>query len=161
MFPIRRLEMMIYIMHDSLWTGLSVELIEFNIIYSSGSSGRVRGGRETWNLCSCLWRPSFLWLIFTGPVADMAPSPTLDPPLIYSVLFPTSAQIRNELVPGKAVLHRMQLFQCYVNDSMTLRCYIFFLKSVSKTYEWIFIIQSASVLHHACPISIMSCDLLS
>ena len=43
---------------------------------SSGSSGRVRGGRETWNLCSRLWRPSFLWLIFTGPGGGrMAPRP--------------------------------------------------------------------------------------
>ena len=25
------------------------------------------GGVETWNLCGCLWRPSCLWLIFTGP----------------------------------------------------------------------------------------------
>ena len=33
---------------------------------SSGSSGRVRGGRETWNLCCRPWW-SFLWLIFTGP----------------------------------------------------------------------------------------------
>ena len=24
------------------------------------------GGQETWNLCGCLWRPSFLWLICTG-----------------------------------------------------------------------------------------------
>ena len=40
---------------------------------SSGSSGRVREGRETWNLCGRLWRPSFLWLIFTGPVGACPP----------------------------------------------------------------------------------------
>ena len=32
------------------------------------AAGQVgRGAQETWNLCSRLWRPSFLWLIFTGP----------------------------------------------------------------------------------------------
>ena len=47
---------------------------------SSGSSGRVRGGRETWNLCGRLRLPSFLWPIFTGPGGAMAPSaPPLDP----------------------------------------------------------------------------------
>ena len=34
---------------------------------SSGSSDWVGGGRETWNLCGRLRRPSFLWPIFTGP----------------------------------------------------------------------------------------------
>ena len=43
---------------------------------SSGSSGRVEVGWETWNLCGSLRRPSFLWLIFTGPGA-MAPSASL------------------------------------------------------------------------------------
>ena len=34
---------------------------------SSGSSDREEGrGRETWNLCGRLQRPSFLWLIFKG-----------------------------------------------------------------------------------------------
>ena len=36
------------------------------------------GGQETWNLCSRLRRPSFLWLIFTGPGGPwppQAPSP--------------------------------------------------------------------------------------
>ena len=50
------------------WGSLTVgsEILHRNI--SSGSSGRVRGGgRETWNLCGRLWRPSFLWPIFTGP----------------------------------------------------------------------------------------------
>ena len=43
---------------------------------SSGSSGRVReGGRETWNLCSRLRWPSFLWLIFTGPRGPCPPGP--------------------------------------------------------------------------------------
>ena len=40
---------------------------------SSGSSGRIRGGWETWNLCGCLRRPSFLWLIFTGPGGGHGP----------------------------------------------------------------------------------------
>ena len=46
---------------------------------SSGSSVWVRGGRqETWNLCSRLWQPSFLWLIFTGPGGGHDPlGPTL------------------------------------------------------------------------------------
>ena len=35
-------------------------------LLSIGSSGRVEGGQETWNLCGRLSRPSFLWLIFTG-----------------------------------------------------------------------------------------------
>ena len=34
--------------------------------FSSGSSGRVEGGRETWNICSRFRWPSFLWLVFTG-----------------------------------------------------------------------------------------------
>ena len=38
----------------------------------------VRGGWETWNLCSCLWWPSFLWLIFTGPRGPWPPRPPLD-----------------------------------------------------------------------------------
>ena len=46
----------------------------WNTASSSGSSGRVRGGRETWNLCGRLRRPSFLWPIFTGPGGAMAPS---------------------------------------------------------------------------------------
>ena len=53
---------------------------------SSGSSGRIGGGRqETWNLCGHLRRPSFLWLIFTGPggggIAPSAPhgSATVEP----------------------------------------------------------------------------------
>ena len=60
-------------------------LYNFNILYaeqswclsrnSSGSSGRIRGSRETWNLWGRLWWPSFLWLIFTGPGGEMAPSP--------------------------------------------------------------------------------------
>ena len=54
---------------------------------SSGSSGRVRGGRETWNLCSRLWQPSFLWLIFTGPGGIMAPLPP--PPRIRYISLPT------------------------------------------------------------------------
>ena len=41
---------------------------------SSGSSGRVRGGWETWNLCGRLRWPSFLWPIFTGQGGGMAPS---------------------------------------------------------------------------------------
>ena len=39
-------------------------------MYSIGSSDRVGAGRgcqETWNLSGRLWRPPFLWLIFTGP----------------------------------------------------------------------------------------------
>ena len=39
-----------------------------------GSSGRVGGGQETWNLCGRLWRPSFLWLVSTGLGGAMAPS---------------------------------------------------------------------------------------
>ena len=63
--------------------------------FSNGSSNRVRGGRETWNLCGRLWRPSFLWPIFTGPGGGHAP---LGPPgsatdirkrdsLVFSTLF--------------------------------------------------------------------------
>ena len=45
--------------------------------------GRVRGRaeRHEWNLCGCLWWPSFLWLIFTG-LGGMAPSAPLDPLVI-------------------------------------------------------------------------------
>ena len=47
---------------------------------SSGSSGRVRGGRETWNLCGRLRQPSFLWPIFTGPGGVHGPlGPPPDP----------------------------------------------------------------------------------
>ena len=43
--------------------------------FSIGSSGRVGGDQETWNLCGCLWRPSFLWLVCTGlGGGTMAPS---------------------------------------------------------------------------------------
>ena len=39
------------------------------ISFSIGSRDRVGGGegQETWNLCGRLWRPSYLWLICTGP----------------------------------------------------------------------------------------------
>ena len=42
---------------------------------SSGSSGQVRGGRETWNLCDRLWWSSFLWLVFTGLGGPWLPRP--------------------------------------------------------------------------------------
>ena len=48
---------------------LSVYNVHFKLALSSSrSSGRLsgRGGGETWNLCSRLWQPSFLWHIFTG-----------------------------------------------------------------------------------------------
>ena len=37
------------------------------LYFSSGSSDRVEGGRETLYLCGQIWQPSFLWLIFAGP----------------------------------------------------------------------------------------------
>ena len=40
---------------------------------SDPAAGWGGGGQETWNLCDCLWQPSFLWLISTGGGA-MAPS---------------------------------------------------------------------------------------
>ena len=43
---------------------------------SSGSSGRVRGGRETWNLCGCLRRPSFIMIYFHRARGAMAPLPS-------------------------------------------------------------------------------------
>ena len=52
-----------------------------NLLISSGSSGRVRGGgQETWNLCGRLRWPSFLWPIFTGPGGG--PWPPQPPPWI-------------------------------------------------------------------------------
>ena len=51
---------------------------------SIGSSSWVGGGQETWNLCGRLWRPSFLWLVFTGPGGAMAPSQPLDMLLLPS-----------------------------------------------------------------------------
>ena len=50
--------------------------------FSSGSSSRVGGGRETWNLCSRLRWPSFLWLIFTLRGGG-GPWIRLDPLLIF------------------------------------------------------------------------------
>ena len=75
-------------LHTSEWNFLqfskAARLSE--TINSSGSSGRV-GGRKTWNLCYHLWRPSFLWLIFTGPrEAAIAPLPSPDPLLIKANL---------------------------------------------------------------------------
>ena len=51
-----------------------IQELQWNCGFSSGSSIRVRGGQETWNLCDRLWWPSFLWPIFTGPGGAMAPS---------------------------------------------------------------------------------------
>ena len=50
------------------------------IISSIGSSGRVGGGQETWNLWGHLWRPSFLWLISTGRGGGVLAWPPRHPP---------------------------------------------------------------------------------
>ena len=53
-------------------------------VYSSGSSGRVRGGWETWNLCGRLWRPSFYDLFSQGRGGHGPLGSPLDPLLVYS-----------------------------------------------------------------------------
>ena len=57
------------------------------LLTSSGSSSQV-GGKETWHLCSRLWRPSFLWLIYRAE-EGMAPLTHLDSLLHYLVLWNT------------------------------------------------------------------------
>ena len=49
-------------------------------VCSSGYSGLVGGGWETWNLCRQIRWPSFLWLIFTGPRGH---GPLGPPPIPY------------------------------------------------------------------------------
>ena len=75
----------------------------FTFRNSSGSSGWVRGGRETWNLCGRLWQPSFLWPIFTGPGGPWPPRPPPDPLL------------RKWCVGSKALSDILKTLQCKRN----------------------------------------------
>ena len=64
---------------------------------SSGSSGRVRGGRGPRNmkLCGRLWQPSFLWLIFTWPGPPPGPVKISHKKVMVPLPLPGSATVHS------------------------------------------------------------------
>ena len=72
------------------------KILQYKTVVSSGSSGWVRGGRETWNLCGRLRQPSFLWPIFTGPGGPWPPRHP--PPDLLLVVHGSSARPKRSQV---------------------------------------------------------------